>query len=189
MDQWMDDEWIDGEWMDEWMDGRIDACMDKLMDRWVGEWVNGWTDGRMDECVDGRVGGYTSECMQCQKVWTEVMMAGRSLLPFRSSSLSVFWILKAMYHISRILYTDTTFKRWWSLSLMAPTYSRWGVPVFFYPPSPNLREEPRPRELQAADWGHLYSFVHCTAFLPLFWEPVRRSLGEDKAASHSGKYS
>lgn len=71
-------------------------------------------------------------------------------IPFRSSSLSIFWILKAKYHISRKLHIDTNFKRVVVIESYGHLHtldeeSQCSKLVFFYSSSPNLGEELRPR--------------------------------------------
>lgn len=72
--------------------------MDGLMEEWMHGWMGEWMDARVNAGNVIRSG--------LRSGWQE-----DPCIPFRSSSLSIFWILKAMYHISRKLHIDTTFKR------------------------------------------------------------------------------
>lgn len=76
--------------------------MSEGMDGLVDEWMNGWRG----EWVDAQVS-------PCNVIRSELRSGWQRdpCIPFRSSSLSSFWILKAMYHISRKLHIDTSFKR------------------------------------------------------------------------------
>lgn len=68
------------------------------MDGLMEEWMNGWMGARVNACNVIR--------SELRSGWQK-----DPRIPFRSSSLSSFWIVKAMYHISRKLHIDTNFKR------------------------------------------------------------------------------